>query len=312
VTSRKTAAKAKKVSSPAIRATARSLARGTPAPDVGSLFDRIVSILEEARARVVRSVNSEMVLAYWQIGRELVQSFQEGTARAEYGKLLIEELSRRLAEGVGRGFSTTNLRYFRTFYLGYKDRRPEIRHIGSGELAASSGTKQHDTQRRIRHTAGGVLMDIERAVDLNTSLDGFSPVLGWSHYRLLMNVDHEGARRFYEIEAEHEEWSVPHLERQIHTQLFARLLKSRDKAGVMDLASRGQALERPIDAIKHPYVLDFLDLPESPRRRGDGPRARRARITRGGADHDEAQERIAHGDPSGDGTLNCARDVGAR
>jgi predicted nuclease of restriction endonuclease-like (RecB) superfamily len=62
-------------------------------------------------------------------------------------------------------------------------------------------------------------------------------------------------------------WSVPHLERQIHTQLFARLLKSRDKAGVMDLASRGQVLERPADTIKQPYVLDFLDLPESPRLR---------------------------------------------
>jgi predicted nuclease of restriction endonuclease-like (RecB) superfamily len=87
--------------------------------------------------------------------------------------------------------------------------------------------------------------------------------LSWSHYRTLTKVDHTSARRFYEIEAEREGWSVPQLERQIHTQLFARLLKSRDKAGVMDLAVRGQVLERPVDAIKHPYVLDFLDLPDS-------------------------------------------------
>jgi predicted nuclease of restriction endonuclease-like (RecB) superfamily len=60
-----------------------------------------------------------------------------------------------------------------------------------------------------------------------------------------------------------EGWSVPHLERQIHTQLFARLLKSRDKDGVMDLARRGQIVERPIDLMKSPVVLDFLDLPES-------------------------------------------------
>jgi predicted nuclease of restriction endonuclease-like (RecB) superfamily len=57
--------------------------------------------------------------------------------------------------------------------------------------------------------------------------------------------------------------AVPHLERQIHTQLFARLLKSRDKAGVMELARRGQTVERPIDVMKSPVVLDFLDLPDS-------------------------------------------------
>lgn len=54
-------------------------------------------------------------------------------------------------------------------------------------------------------------------------------------------------------------------ERQIHTQLFTRLRKSRDKAGVMDLVTRGLALQRPIDVIRDPYVLDFLDIPDSAR-----------------------------------------------
>jgi predicted nuclease of restriction endonuclease-like (RecB) superfamily len=117
-------------------------------------------------------------------------------------------------------------------------------------------------KRAKRHIEGGVLP--KRALPgLPGPLKGFSPVLGWTHYRALMKVEHDAARRFYEIEAEQAGWSVGHLERQIHTQLFARLLKSRDKAGVLDLASRGQALERPVDAIKHPYVLDFLDLPEA-------------------------------------------------
>jgi predicted nuclease of restriction endonuclease-like (RecB) superfamily len=65
------------------------------------------------------------------------------------------------------------------------------------------------------------------------------------------------------IEAGREGWSVTYLERQIHTQLFMRLLKSRNKAGVMDLAKRGQTVERPIDLMKSPVVLDFLDLPDS-------------------------------------------------
>ncbi len=248
------------------RRSAGGRALAAPASDSGVelLFDRIVTILDDARTRVVRSVNSETVLAYWNIGRELVEHVQQGVARAEYGRQLIEDLSRRLTERLGRGFSTTNLRYFRTFYLAYADRAPEIRHIGSGEFRGRAKPRPHRGSHRIRHPRGGVSIDLATLVSTGTPLHGFSPVLGWAHYRLLMNVEHEGARRFYEIEAERDAWSVDHLERQIHTALFARLLKSRDKAGVMDLASRGQVLERPVDAIKQPYVLDFLDLPESP------------------------------------------------
>lgn len=232
-------------------------------PDVGPLLERVVEILERSRAQVVRTINSMMVLAYWQIGRELVEFHQRGAHRAGYGDQLLDALSARLQERVGRGYSTTNLRYFRTFYLAYADRSPTIRHIGSGESSESMTNASPGPVREARHKARGVLQNIERALGHQEVLKGFSPTLGWSHYRLLMKVEHEAERRFYEIEAERGPWPVEHLERQIHTHLFARLLKSRDKRGVMDLATRGQVLERPADAIKHPFVLDFLDLPES-------------------------------------------------
>ena len=75
------AARARKAARPGKAApTKRSLARGTTSPDVGRLFERIVSILEGARVRVARSVNSEMVLAYWQIGREIVEHIQKGAS----------------------------------------------------------------------------------------------------------------------------------------------------------------------------------------------------------------------------------------
>jgi predicted nuclease of restriction endonuclease-like (RecB) superfamily len=83
----------------------------------------------------------------------------------------------------------------------------------------------------------------------------------------LCKVEHGTERRFYEIEAEKQGWSVSVLERQIHSLLFARLLKSRDKAGVLALADQGQTVNHPIDVIKHPYVLDFLDLPDRPQLR---------------------------------------------
>jgi len=193
-----------------------------------------------------------MVIAYWLIGREIVQELQGGDERAEYGKQVIENLSKQLTERYGRGFSTTNLRYFRTFYTVYADRIPEIRHIAGGELVP--GKK--------RHTKGGVLDDMDVAVETADELRSFSPKLGWSHYRALMQVEHRNERLFYEIEAEKEGWDTAHLERQIHTFLFARLLKSRDKAGVMALTREGNILKTAADTIKQPYVLDFLGLPD--------------------------------------------------
>ncbi len=252
-----------KKASPAVGPAAEHAGGDRGAADISPLFKRIVSILEEARAQVVRSVNSAMVLAYWQIGREIVEHHQAGAVRAEYGDRLLDALSAQLQRRLGRGYSTTNLRYFRTFYLAYADRSATIRHIGGGESGPPPAADAKGARRKIRHIAGGVFGELERALGDKTRLDGFSPLLGWSHYRLLMNIEHEAERRFYEIEADRGKWSLPHLERQVHTQLFARLLKSRDKAGVMDLATRGQVLERPVDAIRHPYVLDFLDLPES-------------------------------------------------
>jgi hypothetical protein len=91
-------------------------------PAEHSLFDRVVSILEQARGNVVRAVNSNMVMAYWLIGREIVQDVQGGEERAEYGKQVIEELSKRLTERYGKGFSSPTLWKYRQFYHVFRDR----------------------------------------------------------------------------------------------------------------------------------------------------------------------------------------------
>lgn len=110
-----------------------------------------------------------------------------------------------------------------------------------------------------------VLDDLLASLGEAEKLKGFSPNLSWTHYRTLSTVEQHAERLFYEIEAERCNWSQPVLERQIHSHLFARLLKSQDKAGVLKLASEGQTVERPMDVIKHPYVLDFLEIEESHR-----------------------------------------------
>jgi predicted nuclease of restriction endonuclease-like (RecB) superfamily len=80
-----------------------------------------------------------------------------------------------------------------------------------------------------------------------------------------MRVDRSDARAFYEIEAVKESWSARELERQIASLLFERLAKSRDKAGVMRLATKGHEITSPADIFKDPVVIEFLGLPESHR-----------------------------------------------
>ena len=86
--------------------------------------------------------------------------------------------------------------------------------------------------------------------------------LSWTHYLVLLPVKDPDERRFYEIEAAAENWSVEELKRQKASCLYERLALSRDRAGVKRLARDGQAITRPEDVLKEPFVLEFLGLGE--------------------------------------------------
>lgn len=90
----------------------------------------IKALINEARLHVVRSVNTAMVVTYWEIGRRIVEEEQNGSDRAEYGKYLIENLAKELTADFGKGFSVPNLRNFRQFYLVFP-----IRHALRSELS---------------------------------------------------------------------------------------------------------------------------------------------------------------------------------
>jgi len=182
------------------------------------LFDRVATILEQARANVVRSVNSEMVIAYWLVGREIVEEEQQGEKRAGYGKRLIEDLSDRLTDRYGKGFSTTNLGYFRRFYITFHDRAPAIHHSMGGELPESKSYpagSESAVPEKGRSAGGDLPVKVHTADE--ASLQEFHPDLGWSHYRALMRVENEHARSFYELEAARNGWTMRQLERQIHS-----------------------------------------------------------------------------------------------
>jgi predicted nuclease of restriction endonuclease-like (RecB) superfamily len=208
-------------------------------------------------------------VANWLIGREIVEEEQKGRERAGYGQRLLEELSARITTDYGIGYSVQNLRYMRQFYLQYPDllHGRAIRHTLGGQFLPGPEAGPMD----ICHTVCGEFGQAEGRTtprsgsEVSWQPGRLHPNLAWSLYRQLLKVDVPEARAFYEIEAIHNNWSTRELERQINSLLFERLAKSRDKEGVMRLATRGQEVAKSSDVFKDPVVMEFLGIPESPR-----------------------------------------------
>ncbi|TNH07793.1 PDDEXK nuclease domain-containing protein [Testudinibacter sp. TR-2022] len=87
--------------------------------------------------------------------------------------------------------------------------------------------------------------------------------LSWSHYVEILKTNHPLEISFYTKQAEKENWSVRELKRQMKSMLFHRLALSKDKAGVLSLAEKGQEIQQPEDIIKDPFVLEFLNIPQA-------------------------------------------------
>jgi len=234
-----------------------------------TLFDRVAAILDEARGNVVRAVNSNMVIAYWLIGREIVQEIQGGEARAEYGKRVLEDLSAKLTERYGQGFSLPNLKNFRQFYLAYR--------LRLGTSGSPTGSELPETRNSYPAGSESPRLDIAYPMDTESGVEqsappeaapspqGFSPQLSWSHYRALMRVENTAARDFYEREAIECGWSKTQLERQIHSFYYDRIIANRGEQGLLpDGRERlpGEPIQ-PAHVLKSPMVLEFLGLPDS-------------------------------------------------
>lgn len=212
-------------------------------------------ILESARSGVARTVNTTQVVANWLIGREIVEEEQRGKERADYGERLIAKLSAKLLAEFGPGYAVRNLAFFREFYREYPA-LIEISHALRANLSLPTATVG------ILHAPGA---RSQRHRDEAWQPGRLSPNLSWTHYRTLLRVQKSDARAFYEIEAIKNNWSARELERQINSLLFERLAKSRDKADLMKLATKGQEIAVPLDVFKDPVVIEFLGLPESHR-----------------------------------------------
>lgn len=220
----------------------------TPTAKQASLATRVIELVENARRNVAAVANVAQVYTNYEIGRQIVEEEQGGKHRADYGKRILIDLSRRLTARFGRGWSVDNLQRMRGFYLLYSPKE-----IYATPLRKLGNTTKSATPSRILPEAGDF-------VNNGSEIPQFS--LSWSHYLKLMRIEDLDERRFYEFEAAENRWSLKELQRQFDSALYERLALSKDKAKVRDLAKRGQVVEKPEDVIKDPYVLEFLGLPE--------------------------------------------------
>ena len=199
-------------------------------------FEILVQTLIEThnfcQQQATRSVNSYLVGRNWLFGCYIIEFEQQGDDRAQYGTRLIASLSDRLKVQGIKSCSISNLKNFRQFYQAY----PQI----SQTVPSQS-----------------------RNISLLTQI-GQNFSLSWSHYQILMSLQNPDERSFYEIEAATNQWSTRELDRQITAAFYERLALSRNPDEIKRLATQGQIITAPRDAIKDPYILEFLELQQRP------------------------------------------------
>ncbi len=198
----------------------------------GRLLADVSGIITQGRAIALKQIDNTQAITYWLVGKRIVEFYQHGEDRAEYGEQTLIKLSWDLNARFAKGYSVDNLENMRRFYTGFSKMLKISETLSRKSLAPDSEAK-YETPSRI---------------------------LSWSHYCELLKVDNLSARSFYEIEAAENGWSMREMRRQMDSMLYERLALSRNKKKVKALARKGQIIEKPEDAVKDPYILEFLGL----------------------------------------------------
>ena len=133
-----------------------------------NFFDKVLDILKNARKHAKMALNISMVYSYYEVGRMIVEEEQNGEQRAEYGKAILKELSKRLTESLGKGFSVENLKLMRRFYVVY-----------SKDQIGQKVSAQFE--------------------NLPVTREGRKFFLSFSHYVFLMRIPNIDERHFYEV-----------------------------------------------------------------------------------------------------------------
>lgn len=236
-------------------------------------FEQLVSLCqqthEEIQRRTVRAVNTSLVVRNWLFGYYLVEFEQNGEDRAAYGQGLLQALADRL-KGLGiKGIASTNLKLSRQFYMVFR----QIGQTPSDQFDVEAISQTLTDLLPPSELTSNQTAQVDELIPMGAGLVDLSTVmrtlsrrftLGWSHYVELLTLDDTAERRFYEIEAAANQWTVRELQRQIASSLYQRLALSRDKDEIRRLAAEGQVVEKARDLIKNPLVLEFLGLEDRP------------------------------------------------
>jgi predicted nuclease of restriction endonuclease-like (RecB) superfamily len=223
-----------------------------------SLLKEIRQLVEQARQNVIRNINTELLLTYWNVGRLIIEREMKDNIDEQSSRQLILELSKELTKQVGKGFSRSNLFLMRRFYQIYdsvqtvsgQGSRKRV-HTVSERVSKEKKLMIPGKSNRVRTASG------QKKTGLTVSHQ-----LSWSHYCELLKCSNELEVSFYQQTAINEGWSVRELRRQIDTALFERIALSKNTKSVMKLAAKGQIIESETDIAKDPYVLEFLNIPE--------------------------------------------------
>lgn len=229
-------------------------------------IDGIRRLIADARTTVARGVNLLQVRTNFEIGRRIVDEEQRGQDRAAYGEELVRTLADRLTAEFGRGFSLSNLKSMRLFYL---QNQPRIGQTASGQFKAATNPLPAGESAPLaigQSLTGEFLVSaIGQTASGQFDLPPRPFTLSWSHYVFLLRIKNPNERSFYEIESAAQNWTVRELRRQFDSGLYERLALSRDMNGIRRLARNGYTVEHPHDLLKEPLVLEFLGLDEQTR-----------------------------------------------
>ena len=240
-----------------------ALAKSKPG-EMAALILEVHDLIQAARRRAASVVDTLQVTTCFEIGRRIVEHEQKGAKRAAYGAEVLKELSARLTEEFGRGFSAVNLSQMKRFYLIWRDRFQKFQTPSeeSGGVPIFQTLSEKSGPKEFGQSANDQLA-IAQTVSGKSERTHFN--LSWSHYIELMGIKTPEERSFYEIESANSAWNVRELRRQKASSLYQRLALSRDQAGIKRLAREGQLIAKPEDLFKEPLVLEFLGLNEQPR-----------------------------------------------
>jgi predicted nuclease of restriction endonuclease-like (RecB) superfamily len=248
--------------------------------DFTHLTESILNLDSSLRKTAIGTVNRMHTMRNWLIGFYIVEYEQKGEDRAKYGSVILLELSAKLRGKGVKGFSNTNLKLFRQFYLEYPylctallmqkgliGQAPTDQFLVEvtkvlQQITMQTGNTESNPKIGQKPSDQFYLVENECVTGNTRHSETLILHFSFSHFVELMRISDPLKRTFYEIEGIKGAWSVPQLKRQIESLLYERTGMSKDKAGLVEAVHAEKRINTIEDMIRDPYILEFTGFPE--------------------------------------------------